>query len=532
MNPRSKPDSATVLSSYPDSGGLGCGYVMNRWGFAVGSVSMALGDGVADERLSPRVASLQKLVEWRVVAGDTVQGDAGSAVEKVNLCNNSCPRWLAIVLPSMIELSHIGCLHFLFPQSSRDTISFIINRRKCFLNKEKVDQNFHSYPPLLSYLEALPPTYVNEKDICKNLSEDGSLFQSPSATAKAFIDYGNKKCLAYLRSLAQRCPKEVPQSYPMDEDHIKLCIANQLHRFGLGQYFVREIEVLLTQVYRKYNKEKDIRFLRTHGFKVSPLYFCWFLNHEELKAEIERDYEHFSNAMLHVFRASNLMFCGEYELEEARTFSRKILEKNVSTGKGALFQKIEHELSFPWFARLDHLEYRGWIQETEASVLWKGNTSYNRVSGLYNDELLQLATLNFEFKQLIYKNELTELKKWVEKCGMSNMGFGREKSTYCYFAVNASLTSVPHDSYVRILIAKTAIIITVNDDFFDTVGSLNELEILTEAVQRWDARGLSSHSKVIFDALDSLQLIRSMVRDFPVMAHRCKLEQKWTQTIY
>ncbi|CAI8604099.1 unnamed protein product [Vicia faba] len=54
MNPRSKPDSATVLSSYPDSGGLGCGYVMNRWGFAVGSVSMALGDGVADERSSPR----------------------------------------------------------------------------------------------------------------------------------------------------------------------------------------------------------------------------------------------------------------------------------------------------------------------------------------------------------------------------------------------------------------------------------------------------------------------------------------------
>ncbi|CAI8583155.1 unnamed protein product [Vicia faba] len=53
MNPRSKPDSATVLSSYPDSGGLGCGYVMNRWGFAVGSVSMALRDGVADERSSP-----------------------------------------------------------------------------------------------------------------------------------------------------------------------------------------------------------------------------------------------------------------------------------------------------------------------------------------------------------------------------------------------------------------------------------------------------------------------------------------------
>ncbi|CAI8591199.1 unnamed protein product [Vicia faba] len=484
------------------------------------------GESDTIECLPATIVSMVALTKWNT---GTLMIEKGrlfidANIDKLlNEVKEDCPRWLAIVLPSMIELADLVGLHFLFPQSSRDTISFIINRRKCFLNKEKVDRNFHSYPPLLSYLEALPPTYINEKDICKNLSEDGSLFQSPSATAKAFMDYGNKKCLAYLRSLSQRCPKAVPQSYPMDEDHIKLCITNQLHRFGLAQYFVREIEVLLTQVYRKYNKEKDSRvkasnmsalqlqkdalafeFLRTHGFKVSPLYFCWFLNHEELKAEIERDYEHFSNAMLHVFRASNLMFCGEYELEEARTFSRKILEKTVSTGKGGLFQRIEHELSFPWFARLDHLEHRGWIQETEANVLWKGNTSYNRVSGLYNDELLQLATLNFEFKQLIYKNELTEIKRWVEKCGMSNMGFGREKSTYCYFAVAASITSLPHDSYVRILVAKTAIIITVADDFFDTVGSLNELEILTEAVQRWDSRGLSSHSKVIFDALDGL----------------------------
>ncbi|XP_058756101.1 (E,E)-geranyllinalool synthase-like [Vicia villosa] len=279
---------------------------------------------------------------------------------------------------------------------------------------------------------------------------------------------------------------KIPQAYPMEEDHIKLCIANQLHRFGLGEYFVGEIEVLLSQVYRNYNNEassmvralnmntmqlqKDamaFELLRTYGFKVSPLRFCWFLNHDETKAEIENNYEQFSR-------------------------------------KGGLLQQIEHELSLPWFARLDHLEHRMWIEETEASILWKGKTSHNRVSCLYNDEFLQLASLNFEFKQLIYKNELKELKRWAEKYGLSDMGFGREKSTYCYFAVAASLTSIPHDSYVRMFVAKTAIIITVADDFFDSVGSLNELEILTEAVQRWDTRGLKSHSKVIFDALDDL----------------------------
>jgi len=65
------------------------------------------------------------------------------------------------------------------------------------------------------------------------------------------------------------------------------------------------------------------------------------------------------------------------------------------------------------------------------------------------------------------------------------MGFGREKTSYCYFAIAAALTSLPYDSYVRMLLAKSAIIITVSDDFFDTIGSLNELQILTDAVQRY-----------------------------------------------
>lgn len=73
-----------------------------------------------------------------------------------------------------------------------------------FSSEELVDGNH--YPPLLAYFEALLPSYhVNEEHILKHLSSDGSLFQSPSATARAFMASGNKKCLAYLQSLAQRC---------------------------------------------------------------------------------------------------------------------------------------------------------------------------------------------------------------------------------------------------------------------------------------------------------------------------------------
>lgn len=63
--------------------------------------------------------------------------------------------------------------------------------------------------PLLAYLEVLPLTLYaeNQEDIIGKLDDlDGSLFQSPSATAAAFMLSRHTKCLAYLQSLLQRCP--------------------------------------------------------------------------------------------------------------------------------------------------------------------------------------------------------------------------------------------------------------------------------------------------------------------------------------
>ncbi|KAK7327930.1 hypothetical protein VNO77_22023 [Canavalia gladiata] len=478
------------------------------------------------ESLPATLVSMVALKKWNTGKLMIEKGRSfirGNAEKLLNEVKDGWPRWFLIVLPAMIEFADTMGLNVEFSEPSREIISYIFGCRKTLLNKVEVEEDLHYYPLLLSCLEALPSSYVSEEDICKKLSNDGSLFQSPSATAKAFMAFGKKECLMYLQSLAQRCPNGVPQAYPMDDDLIKLCIVNHLERLGLGEYFTREIQEFLAQVYRNYNKVQNssvkapsmtalqlhknslaFRLLRTHGYRVSPLSFCWFLHDDEIRGQVEKEYEHFSSALFHIFRASNLMFYGEYELEEAKTFSRKLLEKIVSAGNEDRRQ-MEHELNLPWFARLDHLEHRRWIEEKEANALWKGKASYNRASYLCNDELLQLATQNFELKQSIYKNELKELKRWTDDYGMSNMGFGREKTTYCYFAVAAATSSLlPHDSYIRMLVAKSGIIITVADDFFDMIGSINELEILSDAVRRWDFRGLSGPSKVICDALDNL----------------------------
>lgn len=68
--------------------------------------------------------------------------------------------------------------------------------------------------------------------------------------------------------------------------------------------------------------------------------------------------------------------------------------------------------------------------------------------------------------------------------GLSDMGFGRERTTYSYFVAAASV-SLPYDSIIRSITAKGAIIITLTDDFFDTKGSLDELNLLTNAIKRY-----------------------------------------------
>jgi len=79
---------------------------------------------------------------------------------------------------------------------------------------------------------------------------------------------------------------------------------------------------------------------------------------------------------------------------------------------------------------------------------------------------------------------MNDYTRWSKDQGLSKIGFGREKTTCCYFgiAVNSSL---PLISDVRKVIAKCAIMITVIDDFFDEKASLDELHTLIDAVTRY-----------------------------------------------
>ncbi|GAB4831261.1 hypothetical protein Ancab_005274 [Ancistrocladus abbreviatus] len=473
---------------------------------------------------------------------------------------NFFPRWFTIIFPGMIELAKKAGMEVAFLHEIEEINDIFYERSKILQREQIIDK--YEHPPLLSYLEALPSWYCcfDEESIFSSLNEDGPVLQSPSAAAHAFIVTGHERCLAYLQTLVQTCKSgAVPPMYPVDEDFIKVCTVDQLQRLGLSGYFNREIQQLLEQVYRNYKNQQPtklnivpanlfrdslaFRLLRMQGYHVSPckglylscnfgflnslhskyingLYlqstisqqlsllftrrFCWFLSDETALAHISNNFRKFSSVLYSIYRATDVMFRGEMELQDARLLSRALLEEYLTLGSTDddilmwpnLHNMIEYELDTPWIARMDHLDHRKWIEESKASPLYLGKASF------YSADLMQLAEEHFKFVQSTYKSELEELTRWSKAWGLTNVGFARERTAYCYFACASSIPS-SYNCDVRLIVAKSATLITVAYDFFDMEGVLNELKYLTAAVQGWDDRGLTGHSKIIFNALDN-----------------------------
>ncbi|KAI3510368.1 hypothetical protein L1887_17307 [Cichorium endivia] len=438
------------------------------------------------DALPATLASMAVLRKWGTGAENIEKGlkfILANTEDMLQDDHHHLPRWFCIVFPATIQLAESFGLDLKFSDHIKSIISQISHGRQQFFSMEEIVDKWQ-YPPLLAYLETFPFAQhdINQETINKHLSEDGSLFQSPSATAQAYISTGNHKCLGYLTSLVQKCPNGVPPKYPIDEELIELSMVDQVQKLGLSEYFTEEIESILRNVYRSYMDQESLqddnmnmlaeklykdslafRLFRMHGFNISPRTFCWFLYYDEILDHLENNCAQFTSSLYNVYKATDLMFFGENEVDEARM----------------------------------------WIEQNKEGPLWNGKASYYRLSCIHNMDLMQLAVENYVFRQMIYQNELNELKRWSKKWGLTEMGFGREKTMYCYFAIAAS-TSLPHDSMIRMLVAKSAIVITVADDFFDMRGSLDELHILIEAIHRWDGKGLIGPSKVIFDVLDDL----------------------------
>ncbi|KAH6759072.1 hypothetical protein C2S51_019307 [Perilla frutescens var. frutescens] len=273
----------------------------------------------------------------------------------------------------------------------------------------------------------------------------------------------------------------------------QLELVDDLKNLGLSYFFEDQIKQILTFIYNEHKcfhsnsiieaeEIRDLyftalgfRLLRQHGFQVSQEVFDCFKNEEgsDFKARLGDD----TKGLLQLYEASFLLREGEDTLELARQYATKFLQKKVDhdlIDDNNLLSWILHSLEIPLHWRIQRLEAR-WFLDAYAT-----RRDMNQI-------ILELAKLDFNIIQATQQEELKDLSS---TCLAEKLPFVRDRLVESYFWAIALFE--PHQyGYHRKVAAKIITLITSLDDVYDIYGTLDELQLFTDAIQRWDTESIS-----------------------------------------
>ncbi|CAL5391314.1 unnamed protein product [Camellia sinensis] len=253
-----------------------------------------------------------------------------------------------------------------------------------------------------------------------------------------------------------------------------------IQRLGLSYHFEEDIRRALNRIMfaqgTNVRLEKGVHAIalyfrpcRQHGFEVSQgTWICddvfqKFKDHDgNFKQWLCEDVK----GLLSLYEASHLAFDGENILDEAKVFTTKHLKGIKGNIDTTLMQQIKHALELPFHHRMLRLEARWYIQ------------AYSERRDA-NHLLLELAKLDFNMVQSKLQRELQQMSSVVGgyRVGKQFLPKGANEG-------NALITTI--------------------DDVYDVYGSLDELELFTAAVERWDTNvveTLPDYMKLCFLAL-------------------------------
>ncbi|XP_031480939.1 trans-ocimene synthase, chloroplastic-like [Nymphaea colorata] len=262
---------------------------------------------------------------------------------------------------------------------------------------------------------------------------------------------------------------------------------DSIRRLGVGYHFEKEIKAALQHLCDVHGNQtqKDLhetalrfRLLRQYGFNVSSDIFNSFKDKEgNFKLSLAADVK----GLLSLYEASYLGFDGEDNLDEAKSFSALHLKaavggKDISIDEG-LKREVERALDLPLHWRAERLEVRSSIDAYEEEEE-------------KNLALLELAKLDFNILQTIYHKELKELARWWRELELDEkLSFARDRLAESYLW-GVTTCPEPQHSDSRKVLGKLVALLSVLDDVYDLYASIDEVELLTKASERWDLKVL------------------------------------------
>ncbi|CAA2956202.1 probable terpene synthase 12 [Olea europaea subsp. europaea] len=273
-------------------------------------------------------------------------------------------------------------------------------------------------------------------------------------------------------------------------------LIDDVQRLGLGYHFRESTKCALDRIIRSEKVKEKMEdnmyicalyftLLRQHGYKISVDIFQNFKDYEgNFKGSLAQDIP----GMLRLYEASHVAYNGENILDEAREYIT-IKLKEISEIK--IGSQVKHALEFPSYRRMQRLEARWNIE------------AYNKEDGA-NQYLLELAILDFNMVQSMLQRDLQQVSCWWKDVDLANkLRFARDRLVESFFW-SVGMVFEPEFSECRKGLTKVGKLITVIDDLYDVYGSLEELELFTDAVERWDINALQhlpDYMKICFLAL-------------------------------
>ncbi|KAE8125665.1 hypothetical protein FH972_020444 [Carpinus fangiana] len=305
-----------------------------------------------------------------------------------------------------------------------------------------------------------------------------------------------------IQQQLQELKKEVRKMLmaPGEKSTQKFNFIDAIQRLGVSYHFENEIQQILQQLHNTLHGSDDhedddlhtvalqFRLLRQNGYYISCDLFTKFMdNKENFKESLIND----AQGMLSLYEAAHLRVHGEDILDKALVFTTTHLVSVASHLSPPLATQVSHALKQPIRQGLPRLEARHYFS------IYQQDDSHNKV-------LLTFAKLDFNQLQKLHQKEVSEITRWWKDLDLSRkLPFVRDRVVECYFW-SLGVYFEPEYVLARRILTKVIAMTSTIDDIYDVYGTLEELELFSQAIERWDIGAtyqLPEYNEVCYHAL-------------------------------
>ncbi|KAI4317442.1 hypothetical protein L6164_025309 [Bauhinia variegata] len=270
----------------------------------------------------------------------------------------------------------------------------------------------------------------------------------------------------------------------------ELNLIDSIQRLGVSYHFEHEIDEALQKIHNNYCTQNDIithdgnlyssallfRLLRQHGYHISSDIFKKFKDSE---GKFDQKHSNDVEGMLSLYEAAHYRVHGEELLDEALDFTSSHLKSLTAKISPSLAAQVNHSLNRPLCKGLPRIEARYYI-------------SFYEEDPSHDETLLLFAKIDFNIVQKLHQKEVGDISKWWKDLEISaKLSFARNRVVECCLWI-IGVYFEPQYSLARRITYKVIALTSLIDDIYDAYGTMEELELLTNTIERWDS-GCSDH---------------------------------------